>query len=110
MEEYKTEKEFLKSISLKESITIAVEEILSRYSKHLLTTGEHMKAGELMAGIEDNNGWTKINSRADLPESEGMYLFFTVDNRSLELYHSHDISIGGVTHWRTIRTIPKPIY
>jgi hypothetical protein len=61
-------------------------------------------------GINDNNGWTKINSRNDLPKQEGMYLFFTINNRMVELYHYADISIGGVTHWRPIIQLPNPLY
>jgi hypothetical protein len=63
-----------------------------------------------LKNLDLNNGWTKINTRSDLPISEGMYLFHTVQGRNVEQWHSEDVSIGGVTHWRPIVQIPKPLY
>jgi hypothetical protein len=58
---------------------------------------------------EKNNGWTKIESRADLPKEQGMYLF-RFDGRNVALWHDEEVSIGGVTHWRPITEIPNPLY
>jgi len=60
--------------------------------------------------IDTNNGWTKINSRDDLPANPGEYLFIFIDGRSRIEYHSEHISIGGTTHWRPIVQIPNPLY
>lgn len=64
----------------------------------------------VLSGINDNNGWNKINSRADLPKSEGMYLFMCDDSKYRQLWHQEDISHGGVTHWREIKPIHSPVY
>lgn len=79
--------------------------------------GSSMKSGSdliyrplSIINIDNNNGWTKINTRADLPKNEGMYLFHTVHGRNIEQWHSEDISIGGVTHWRQIVKIASPLY
>lgn len=85
------------------------------YAKGLLKgydfNGSRLKVwNSLLDEINNNYGWTKINTRSDLPKTEGMYLFHTIHGRDVEQWHSEDVSIGGVTHWRPIINIPKPLY
>lgn len=74
-----------------------------------------------LAGIEDNNGWIKIESEDDLPKEEGQYFVFSkVDWHP---YYRIDIFTGRLsnaihhvtgkpifTHYKPIVRPSKPLY
>jgi len=78
--------------------------------KYPFSGGDLIYRPKSLQNIEDNNGWNKIDSRADLPKEEGMYLFLFTNHRQVEQWHEEGISIGGATHWRKIVRIPNPLY
>lgn len=71
-----------------------------------------------LRGIENNNGWTKIESEEDLPKEEGTYevynlnpdiIFITVNIYfSKNDVHEHYLD-GAITHYKPYNEIP-PIY
>lgn len=80
-----------------------------------------------LKGIEDNNGWKRIDSEADLPKMAGTYHVIvslpshlkgkTVDKPRLDILHVMPGSgkvwkyyNGLVTHWQLIVEPEKPLY
>jgi hypothetical protein len=73
-------------------------------------------------GIENNNGWIKINSESDLPEQGGEYIVFRMSKKSTATYCKSDRWMvpendypkttfkHGITHYRKKEIIPNPIY
>lgn len=65
--------------------------------------------------INDNNGWTKINSPDDLPKEKGSYTVFNKDGK-IETwtwtghFRNRNVWLEYFTHWRPVEEIPKPIY
>ena len=66
---------------------------------------------ESLKGIDDNNGWQKIESEDDLPKKEGVYLFQHKDGATYHLTYSPGFSsIISCTHWKPIVKDLPPIY
>lgn len=73
-------------------------------------------------GIENNNGWIKIESESDLPEQGGEYVVFRMSKKSTATYCKNDRWMitendypkttfqHGITHYRKKEIIPNPIY
>lgn len=91
------------------------------------TPGSPAYRPKSLKGIEDNNGWKRINSEADLPESAGTYHVIvslnsysqgkTIDK--IRLDHLDIMPVAGkvwkfynglVTHWQPIVEPEKPLY
>lgn len=63
-------------------------------------------------GIENNNGWNRIDNPSDLPQSSGMYIFL-VDKKEFNLWYESGIGMSlpkSSTHWREIIDTPIPLY
>lgn len=67
-----------------------------------------------LRGIENNNGWTKIESTDDLPKEQGFYNFIKINGDLDRAFFSPGLfekqTSEYYTHWRPISDIPKPIY
>ena len=70
---------------------------------------------KLLHGIENNNGWTKIESEKDLPKEKGLKcLFLCVHGNTT--YISDDVLedpkwfVNKYSHWRLKDEIEDPIY
>lgn len=75
-----------------------------------------------ISGIDNNNGWIKINTESDLPEQGGEYIVFRMSKKSTATYCKSDRWIvpendypkttfqHGITHYRKKEIIPNPIY
>lgn len=76
-----------------------------------------------LAGIEDNNGWVKIESEDDLPKGYGLYEVFTKTNiyvsepknQYFEEYWVNDVAknkwwMDNVSHYKKINFSSKPLY
>lgn len=75
-----------------------------------------------LKGIENNNGWIKIESEEDLPEQGGEYTVFRMSKKSRATYCKNDRWMipendypkttfqHGITHYRKKEIIPNPIY
>jgi len=67
-----------------------------------------------LKGIENNNGWIKIESEADLPKESGFY--YVVDSDSKEVtdryfeIENYDYFRQFSTHYQPIRKPELPIY
>lgn len=59
-----------------------------------------------LKGIENNNGWIKIESENDLPKDGWHWTLSIVENEPFET-HYEDINIGYHTHYQPI-TKPEP--
>ena len=100
----------LKRPYLKDSITGYSEASKKGILKGYDFDGYGLKVwNSLLNGIENNNGWTKIENPDDLPKEAGMYLFKTKGGRNCEMYHDIDVR-HSATHWRPIVQILDPIY
>lgn len=79
-----------------------------------------------LIGIEDNNGWTKIESESDLPKEDcrcefikesGKKLYGRFENRMGGLFideslrfESPEYRTESITHWKKIESFQLPIY
>lgn len=68
-----------------------------------------------LQGIENNNGWIKIENEADLPKEEGNYFVFTNGNietclRLLGIDNNDFWWLKNVTHYQPIQKPKPPIY
>lgn len=70
-----------------------------------------------LSGIEDNNGWTKIESEEDLPQSRGTYYFFERYQEEIVIRENWERGITNniyalayFTHWQKIYKPKKPIH
>jgi len=70
-----------------------------------------------LEGINDNNGWTKIESESDLPDIHDIRMFMPCERgKPRPDYSINSITIkngfnaGVITHWRPITQIPNPLY
>lgn len=67
-----------------------------------------------LQGIEDNNGWIKIESEDDLPKEEGLYFTMRRDKTKVEITHFfHELSKEFkkvATHYKPIVKPKPPIY
>lgn len=68
-----------------------------------------------LKGIETNQGWTRIESEADLPTEAGYYNVYRSDGSISEnVYKKYDIAElfneGIITHYRKVEPLPIPIY
>lgn len=76
----------------------------------------HFWRPKTLQGIEDNNGWTRIESEADLPTDESVkYTTGTLCfDGHFEVSHIHftakTIRISGGTHYKPIEKELPPIY
>jgi hypothetical protein len=61
-------------------------------------------------GIENNNGWNRIYSVADLPKIGNTYLFLA-NGREITQWCEFGMSFPkSHTHWRNVPEILKPLY
>lgn len=72
-----------------------------------------------LQGIENNNGWVRIESEADLPKESGEYFFFSrITNSSVINYFITDSKVemlnkkilSQYSHYRPISRPEPPIY
>lgn len=70
-----------------------------------------------LKGIEDNNGWIKIESEEDLPKEEGYYHVIDLNRTEMQLakfdiHHNIilDYWIKNITHYQPIEKPKPPIY
>ncbi len=84
-----------------------------------LTAHVHSIRPKHLRGIENNNGWIKIENVDDLPKTSGNYLVFTADSKIETIYVDGDISsmkhtsqnwISHFTHFQPIKTPNPPLY
>ena len=74
---------------------------------------------ESLQGIENNNGWIKIESEADLPK-EGMHHSILLDSECINGYRNYDIIVfyevnskfrkKEISHYQPIEKPKPPIY
>lgn len=62
-----------------------------------------------LSGIENNNGWIKIESESDLPTEPDFY-WCRDNNGAIHQVHYEDITVGYSTHYQTIPKPKPPIY
>ena len=72
-----------------------------------------------LTGIEDNNGWIKIESEADLPK-EGMHHSILLDSECINGYRNYDVIVfyevnskfrkKEISHYQPIEKPKPPIY
>lgn len=72
---------------------------------------------KILIGIENNNGWTKIENDSDLPDIHDVRMFMPCEfGKPRPDYSINAITIrngfqsGVITHWRLIEMIPNPIF
>jgi hypothetical protein len=78
----------------------------------------HSVRPESLHGTSSNNGWTRIESEADLPNEDGYYEVCKdgVPQKNKSYYHSKfsgfKVSRGSkqITHWKTPIEVNPPIY
>lgn len=69
-----------------------------------------------LQGIEDNNGWIKIESEGDLPKQSGMYWTFIIGKEvvanTFNTFGNNEFTFdnGVVTHYQPIEKPKPPIY
>lgn len=72
-----------------------------------------------LQGIENNNGWIKIESESDLPSEKIKVWFFTFGEEKIGTFHpllkefrteSNIYNYGSVTHYQPIIKPKPPIY
>lgn len=72
-----------------------------------------------LRGIENNNGWIKIESEEDLPKHQGDYFVYTHNKVIETIYADGDISlmkhtskswIRNFTHYQAIEKPKPPVY
>ena len=70
---------------------------------------------EQLRGIENNNGWVRIDGPYRLPKSEGKYTVLGKSGKVetwpfVNMQHCIDFWLEYFTHWRPVVELPKPIY
>jgi len=64
-----------------------------------------------LQGIENNNGWIKIESEADLPKNTTFSHIIKVDgSQYIQSIYRHKGFIGEITHYQPIQKPLKPHY
>ncbi len=67
-----------------------------------------------LKGIEDNNGWTKIESIEDLPKEKGFYLFLSGIGHTTygieDVKYAPDWFAKKYTHWKLKQEFLNPLY
>lgn len=68
-----------------------------------------------LKGIQDNNGWIKIESKKDLPKSDQMhYLVFSKNEIKKSSFNVHQVEagyqFGEITHYKPIIFDKPPIH
>lgn len=67
-----------------------------------------------LQGIEDNNGWTRIESEDDLPKENGMYHVYysdgVISSRFYHAKHNDWLNEPKATHYQPIVKPKPPIY
>ena len=69
-----------------------------------------------LKGIEDNNGWTKIEFIEDLPKEKGLKCLFLNKNNMHTTYISDDVLYDSgwffrrYTHWKIKNEFKYPLY
>lgn len=66
-----------------------------------------------LAGIENNRGWIRIESEADLPKDENVFWVVTEEKEIVEMEYFpkyKSFTEQGVTHYQPIVKPKKPIY
>jgi len=67
-----------------------------------------------LQGIEDNNGWTKIESIDDLPKEKGFYLFLSGIGHTTygveDVNYAPEWFVKKYTHWKPKQEHKKPLY
>jgi len=78
--------------------------------------GDYYARPKSLQGIEDNNGWTKIESEDDLPKEKGLICEFLNKNKKTATYvsvdrvYDKDWFLRRYTHWRPKEILKLPIY
>jgi len=68
-----------------------------------------------LQGIENNNGWIKIESEEDLPKNSGHYLIMVNNEVKIDLWVNYQNKFelwnkNSVTHYQPIEKPKPPIY
>ena len=94
------------------SITLGL--ILRRHGEEWLETNKDLKnRPKSLQGIEDNNGWIKVESEADLPKESYNYWVFQNDGliQSMKEYELNKKYYNiEATHYQPIQKPKPPIY
>ncbi len=81
-----------------------------------LTTHVHSIRPKHLRGIENNNGWIKIESADDLPKEYGAYYVKYLNGQSVAWFNGTDfMTLVGkkftkITHFQPIKTPNPPLY
>lgn len=77
----------------------------------------HYVRPKSLQGIENNNGWIKIESEADLPERNDEQEYYWIHEGSIHEmrldpchYDKPKVILSHYSHWRKKEEIPHPIY
>jgi len=64
-----------------------------------------------LQGVENNNGWIKIEKEEDLPKEKGVFLIYHITGSS-EIYsgNMNMSSLKNYTHYQLIKEPQPPIY
>lgn len=99
------------------NINIHFNELNIELQQHY--TDEWLYRPKSLQGIEDNNGWIKIENEEDLPKEKALY-FIANSNPDIIFYSSNMISDldnlkemwedGDITHYQPIEKPKPPIY
>ena len=84
--------------------------IQSKFLENKMVFGNRKFRPLSISGIENNNGWIKIESSASLPKAYGIYEWFTKSrNTTVFNFEPGDDIPESITHWRSI-DFRTPLY
>ncbi len=82
-----------------------------------LTNHVHSIRPKTLKGIENNNGWTKLESEKDLPERNDEQEYYWIHEGSIHEmrldpchYEKPSVILNHYTHWRKKEEIPYPVF
>jgi len=89
---------------------------MDMFSRLKLNKNKHSVRPKSITGIENNRGWTRIESEEDLPKGNGFagFLLATVDKVSSNVYNYKEVEFyfnaGIYTHYQRIEKPKPPIF
>ena len=99
--------------------SIVFEKIISKLSWQTKVGNQYLLRPSSLQGIENNNGWIRIESESDLPK-EGMHHSILLDRECINGYRNYDIIVfyevnsryrkKEISHYQPIEEPLKPIY
>ena len=104
------------SISITRKINLELEREIRFHSKNTSGVAGMCVRPKTLQGLENNNGWVKIESIEDLPKEKGLKcLFLNKDNMhttyiSDDVLYDSDWFFRRYTHWKIKNEFKYPLY